>query len=49
MLYPGTLLEFNLQGKSVVAHWLGTSLASCPLVLEVPGSIPAHSEKNFRV
>ena len=30
---------------SVVAQWL----AHLPLVLEVPGSIPARGEENFRV
>ena len=31
--------------ESVVAHWL----AHMPLVVEVPGSIPASGEENFRV
>ena len=43
---PGKLRLVNVEGKtmrdsSVVRH--------LPLVLEVPGSIPARGEKNFGV
>ena len=37
---------FFFPYETVVAQWSGTCM---PLVLEVPGSIPANSEENFSV
>ena len=41
ILYLQPLQAALKRGSSVVRH--------LPLVLEVPGSIPAHGEKNFGV
>ena len=47
MLYKRSLNVMSVveSVESVVAQWL----AHLPLVLEVPGSIPARGEENFGV